>query len=103
MRPHVHRGGDLFVTAGTVLEIVVGGEGTTGYADGCGGGSCVFESAASCLTIELAAGGGAAFAQYSNGNAGIADNGTTGPAAGQGLFYGGGGGYTGAGLVPMAR
>jgi hypothetical protein len=56
--------GDLSLTAGTTLEVVVGGEGT---ASGGGGGSFVYISGADLPLI--AAGGGGGEGEYGNGDA----------------------------------
>jgi hypothetical protein len=104
--------GDIFLQAGTVLEIVVGGEGANGkYAGGGGGGSFVIETydgSNAVDTILAVAGGGGGAGSHGAGGAGrsVASGGNgggygpgpggVGPAPGKGGDDGGGGGgYTG--------
>jgi hypothetical protein len=109
--------GDIMLTAGTVLEIVVGGEGATGNSNaaaGGGGGTFVFEGSnlndLSLDTILAVAGGGGGAGFYFFGQAGgggtttgTGGNGSGGGSggangaagAGGGARGGGGGGYTG--------
>lgn len=64
--------GDINLSAGTVLDIVVGGQGGSGFSDlgagGGGGGSFVFEPGA--LLPLIVAGGGGGGGYYENGGAG---------------------------------
>jgi hypothetical protein len=90
--------GDVFLEAGTKLEIVVGGQGGAGDGGGGGGGSFVIETyngtAAVDTILEVAGGGGGA----GGIGAGLGANGRTGPTGGigGGLSTGGGGGVNGA-------
>jgi len=117
-------GGDVFLQAGTVLEIVVGGEGGSNTVNqgggGGGGGSFVIETFNGTSTVDtiLAVAGGGGGGAYTNGGAvgrtgptggngapGQGSHGTGGAggthgAAGQGSLTtggGGGGGFTGGG------
>jgi hypothetical protein len=101
--------GDIYLTQGTVLEIVVGGTGITAYnAGGGGGGSFVFETLSSGVgqlggggvELVLAAGGGGA-AYYSGGAGGETDasGGAGGGSASSG--YGGGAGGTNGRAPPL--
>ena len=56
-------GGDLYLTAGTQLDIVVGGEGGTSFAGGGGGGSFVYDIS----QLLLVAGGGGGGGHYKGG------------------------------------
>lgn len=85
-------GGELFLNAGVILDIVVGGighEGTTmgvnGYAAGGGGGSFVFDGG---LLFAAGGGGGQSFP----GVLGRPGNGHGGYPAGYANYGGGGGG-----------
>jgi hypothetical protein len=116
--------GDIYLQAGDVLEIVVGGEGGDGtqtdYGGGGGGGSFIIETATSSGTlstpiIEAVAGGGGGSGRNNNaggngqlvstgGNGGGTNGGAGGGpdapgSAGGGMFAdgGGGGGFTGGG------
>jgi hypothetical protein len=115
--------GDIYLAAGTVLEIVVGAEGSNGAngggGGGGGGGSFVIETddgTTSGLDIILAVGGGgggggtggggggeAAPTGGNGGGNGAGDGGVNGAAGGGDSSYigGGGGGYSGGagGLV----
>ncbi len=89
-------GGDIFLQAGAVLEIVGGGEGTTNRnpsGAGGGGGSFVIEINNGSIAVDIneviAGGGGGA------GPPGAGGSGLTGPTGGAG----GGGGFSGAGGV----
>ena len=93
-------GGDVFLQAGAVLEIVVGGAGsnetsTFGYGGGGGGGSFVIETNNGSGTVdinEVIAGGGGG-AGFSDGGGG----GGTAPTGGNGGgFLAGSGGVNGA-------
>jgi hypothetical protein len=99
--------GDVYLQAGTRLEIVVGGEGGTGpYAAGGGGGSFVIEvngngtSIAQDTILAVAGGGGGAGVAHGVGGGG---GGGTGPTGGNGggahgaAGHGGGGGGGGGG------
>ena len=107
-------GGDVFLQAGTVLEIVVGGEGGSpvmglDYGGGGGGGSFVFDTSSGAI-LAIAGGGGGGGAFF-GANGGVAQLGHTGGSggeysAGAGVHNGaagggghsdggGGGGYTG--------
>jgi len=108
--------GDVFLEAGTKLEIVVGGDGgPSEYGAGGGGGSFVIEtyngsSAVDTILAVAGGGGGAGFsagggggrAGPTGGNGGGGEVGGAGGingAAGQGGFFGGGGGgFTGGGF-----
>lgn len=99
-------GGDVSLTAGAVLDIVVGGQGGIGFGGGGGGGSFVFYMSAP-LPLVVAGGGGGG-AHYSSGGPGQAGKagqagyggvplhpsgaGGTGGSGGSGASYGGGGG-----------
>ena len=96
--------GEVYLTAGTVLDIAVGGAGGTGnfgssHGGGGGGGSFVFLNSSAPLVV--AAGGGGAGAGFDSGinatatNNGAKGNGVNGGAAGAG---GAGGGAGTAGL-----
>jgi len=90
--------GDVFLEAGTKLEIVVGGEGSAGAGGGGGGGSFVIETFNGTTTVdtilEVAGGGGGA----GGIGGGLGASGRTGPTGGVGggLSTGGGGGVNGA-------
>jgi hypothetical protein len=102
--------GDVFLQAGTVLEIVVGGAGAEGrFGGGGGGGSYVIEtyngSSAVDKILAVAGGGGGGGsdgqgragriqASGGNGQGSSAGSGGVGPAPGGG-GAGGGGGFTG--------
>jgi hypothetical protein len=84
--------GDISLTAGTMLEIVAGGQGSTGlyypnspFAGGGGGGSFVFVSGAP-LPLIVAGGGGGGSAAGATGGPG-----QTGQDGGVGGYSGGGG------------
>jgi hypothetical protein len=84
-------GGELFLDAGTTLDLVVGGYGGSGinYAGGGGGGSFVFDGE---LLFAAGGGGGANFFPYPRAGPGIGNGGhPAGPAS-----YGGSGGDSGA-------
>ncbi len=104
--------GDVYLQAGTVLEIVVGGQGSTGiYSGGGGGGSFVIETNNGSVPVDTllaVAGGGGGAGSGGAGGAGQAGptganggglssgDGGVGPAPGQGgIEGGGGGGFTG--------
>jgi len=106
--------GDVFLQQGTVLEIVVGGEGGTGegaVGAGGGGGSFVFEpnGKGGIGTLLAVAGGGGGAGYHGDGDDGQSkptggsggghggggDGGANGLAGGGGAYGGGGGGYTG--------
>jgi hypothetical protein len=114
--------GDIYLAAGTVLEIVVGGEGASGDGGGGGGGGGSFvietdDGTTSGLDVILAvAGGGSGNGSGDGGDGGEAtptggngggngagDGGVNGAAGGGDSSYigGGGGGYSGGagGLV----
>jgi hypothetical protein len=99
--------GDIYLAAGTVLEIVVGAEGGPGIFGGGGGGSFVIETDDGTNpvdTILAVAGGGGGADYFSNGAGGLtaptggngggagAGSGGMNGAAGIGGFDGGGGG-----------
>jgi len=91
--------GDIFLNAGAVLEIVVGGEGvsSTSVAGG-GGGSFVIETNNGSGVVdnnEVIAGGGGGGGRNSAGVGG-----GTGPTGGNGGAGGGGGGHSGAAGQP---
>jgi hypothetical protein len=107
-------GGDIYLMSGTVLEILVGGEGhEANNIGGGGGGSFVFETSRGTLTPVLIAGGGGGNTDLHAGSFGLVGQtggkgyGTLGalggvdgaPGAGAGnngsVGGGGGGGYTG--------
>jgi len=91
-------GGDVYLAAGTKLELVVGSEGagkgqnSSIDAGGGGGGSYVFETNTELTPLAIAGGGGGG--NGATGVGGIASKGTGGPGAGY-PGSGGGGGYTG--------
>jgi hypothetical protein len=106
--------GDIVLTQGTVLEIVVGGAGVNGpNGGGGGGGSFVFETLSSgTLDLVVVAGGGGGGGQGASGGGGATGTsgqnggtlgtnfkggagGISGGAGGAGGSGGGGGGYTG--------
>jgi hypothetical protein len=84
--------GDFYFTAGTVLKVLVGQEGSSGYACyGGGGGSFVTDSLNTPLIIA-GGGGGAGGVMGGNGiDASIGLNGTAGIAGGSGGINGNGG------------
>ncbi len=93
-------GGDIFLQAGAVLEIVIGGAGgseTARFGAGGGGGSFVIEinngSSAVDINEVIAGGGGGA------GVAGAGGSGLTAPTGGNGGSGGSGGSLPGAGGV----
>lgn len=88
-------GGDVTLTAGTQLDIVVGGQGnfSGNYGGGGGGGSFVFEVGAAMPLIVAGGGGGSGW--YSN-NGGGGQTGTSGE-NGNGGATGGVGGANGSG------
>jgi hypothetical protein len=83
-------GGDIVLSAGTVLAVLAGGEGssTLGIAGGGGGGSFVFEITDGSYLVVAGGGGGA-------GGAGIGLPGLTTTAGGAGGGEDGGSGGTG--------
>jgi hypothetical protein len=90
--------GDIFLAAGTVLEIVVGGEGSfSTYGGGGGGGSFVIETnnGTSAVDIVLAVAGGGGGG--GDGFQGHGANGNTTTAGYSGGTGGGAGGVNGAG------
>ncbi len=102
--------GDVFLQAGTELEIVVGGEGETGSYGGGGGGSFVIEvtgaSFAQDILLAVAGGGGGGgdgagggggttATGGSGGGTGGGGGGKNGAAGHGGASGGGGGGFTG--------
>jgi hypothetical protein len=104
--------GDVFLQQGTVLEIVVGGQGSSGiFSGGGGGGSFVIETNNGSVPVDTllaVAGGGGGAGSVGAGGAGQAGptganggglssgDGGVGPAPGQGgISGGGGGGFTG--------
>ena len=111
-------GGDIYLQAGAVLEMVVGGEGATGaYGAGGGGGSFVIETDNGTSAVDIieavAGGGGGASSSGAGGGAGritptggngsgvSAGSGGINGAAGSGGFDGGGGGgFTGGAGAP---
>ena len=92
-------GGDIALSAGATLNIVVGGPGAGGYnvGYGGGGGSFVFESLTAPLLVA-GGGGGAPFLSGSGGagQVGAAGSGQGGAAVGDGVG-GGGAGWFGNG------
>jgi len=89
--------GNVFLTAGTVLGIAVGGQGLTGnfgtkYGGGGGGGTFVYVLGAINPLIVAGGGGGAAFSGSGPGLTG--ENGQTGTAGLAGDGPGGGAGGT---------
>jgi len=102
-------GGDVYLQAGTKLEIVVGGSGGAGvFGGGGGGGSFVIETynggpVDTILAVAGGGGGGGSSGQggggatgATGGNGGSGGNGGANGAAGQGGHHGGGGGgFTG--------
>jgi hypothetical protein len=82
--------GDIVLNAGTVLDILVGGEGGTGRNGGGGGGSFVVEEGAPDFPLVVAGGGGGSGAE-SPGTAGSASALNFG-SGGSGQAEGGGGG-----------
>ena len=110
--------GDFTLQAGTVLRIVVGGQGTYGgFSSGGGGGSFVIETfngtSESHTPLVIAGGGGGNYEGrgggpgqigtagqngYGSGGAG----GTGGSGGASGARYGGGGGFSGAGGNSMS-
>ncbi len=106
--------GDIYLAAGTVLEIVVGGQGgTQSYGGGGGGGSFVIETNNGTSPVDTllavagggggagthGAGGGGAGSTAATGGAGggtgAGSGGVNGTAGSGGVSGGGGGGYTG--------
>jgi hypothetical protein len=103
-------GGDIFLTAGTKLTILAGGQGASGafgfgYGGGGGGGSFVFEGNGATTLVAAGGGGGSGYgiAQFGgagqttpDGHSGVgsggAPGGTSGGGGGGGTFGGGGGG-----------
>jgi len=76
-------GGDVFLTAGTQLDLVVGGEGQNGNfgnvnGGGGGGGSFVFVVGATNPLLVAGGGGGAAYIGGNGGNGQITTFGQTG-------------------------
>ena len=96
-------GGEFTLTAGEVLEIVVGGMGDTGGGrnggGGGGGGSFVFEVSGTTLTPLVVAGGGGGEGSYhyAGGMGVTGGDGSAGGASGLGLSMGGAGGVSGGG------
>lgn len=92
-------GGDFVLTAGDVIEIVVGGAGGTGSAGGGGGGSFVIETFDGANTVHtplvIAGGGGGGSFSGNSGTGGF--TGTSGGNGGYGGGYGGSGGHGGYG------
>ncbi len=87
--------GDIYLTAGTVLELVVGGAGATAQVGGGGGGGSFIYDETTGMLLEAAGGGGGA-GYGAGGGAGKA--GTAGGAGtGQGHGAGGTNGAGGAG------
>jgi len=85
-------GGDVYLQAGTKLELVVGGEGGSGnVGGGGGGGSFVIELNGDTHTILAAAGGGGGAGYYGYGGSA-----RTGPTGGNGGEFAGSGGANGA-------
>ncbi len=118
-------GGDFNLTAGEVLEIVVGGAGANGSGlyggGGGGGGSFVFEDNDGILTPLVIAGGGGGFGGGGASTLGVGVGGVTGVGSagyaptggsggvngsggggGGGFYGGGGGGYAGGTTDPTA-
>lgn len=88
--------GDIYLTAGTTLELIVGGRGGSDVAGGGGGGSFVIETTGGVVTIlAVAGGGGGGVAGRTNGSG---DGGETTPTGGNGGGASGGlGGALGRG------
>ena len=95
--------GDYFLTAGTVLDIVVGGEGSSGnfgadFGGGGGGGTFIYVDGTNQLLLAAGGGGGSG---YNNGSAapgGPGQNAASGEAgSGPSSGAGGSGGSGGAG------
>lgn len=98
--------GDVLLNAGTVLDVVVGGQGNTGafgaeYAGGGGGGTFIYIDSTLQLLFAAGGGGGAGYCCSTNGMSGeITTSGDPGqgPGGGAGGTNGlGGGGGTGDG------
>jgi hypothetical protein len=93
--------GEIYLAAGAVLTVVVGGEGGFGSAvgGGGGGGSFVIESNSNSGAVgfnvdinEVIAGGGGGASTEADGQGGLA--GKTGGAGGEAAVYGGGGSFS---------
>ena len=99
--------GDFVLTAGTVLNIIVGGMGYSGtdvgtgfYAGGGGGGSFIYTALADELLLVAGGGGGSAVGSQSSTPGGTASVGTTagsGKSRSPGASPGGAGGVAGGG------
>lgn len=66
--------GDFLLTEGTIIKILVGQLGTTGYGRGGGGGTFVSDSSNSPLIVGGGGGGGNYNSAYTGGNASIVAN-----------------------------
>ena len=108
-------GGDIVLSAGTMLTVIAGGEGQLAEIDGGGGGggSFVFDITDGAYLVAAGGGGGGLF---SNGGAGLAtiaggkgdqtgggSAGLEGLGGGAGLFEGGGGGLGSSATAPRTR
>ena len=98
-------GGVFSLSAGTVLEIAVGGTGVSAsgnYAGGGGGGgSFVVQQSGTVPLVVVGGGGGAGLGGhgYSGGTGSSGTNGSGGASGNQGEGGGGGGGFKGSGTV----
>jgi PEP-CTERM motif len=83
--------GDIFLTAGELLPLFVGGQGLSGTAGGGGGGGSFVFDGTDVLAVA-GGGGGAAFTRGGPGQAGKSGQAGAGPTAGAGGVGGNGGG-----------
>jgi hypothetical protein len=96
-------GGEVFLTAGEMLDIVAGGQGATGTFTGGGGGGFSGIFVAAAPLIMAGGGGGGGGSQPTNGGSGLASTkggDGTGFSAGQGGANGLGGGAGAPGGSP---
>jgi hypothetical protein len=90
--------GDVFLTAGEVLTVIVGGQGgSTGYGGGGGGGSFVIGPASTPLVIAGGGGGGSYGPSPSGGQAGTSGAAGATDFGGPNQYTGGAGGTAGQG------
>ena len=86
-------GGDVHLTAGETLTLLVGGQGHQGYGAGGGGGGSFVVVTASNMALLVAGGGGGGGAGSGGGGGGLkTNNGDAGGSGGGGYSGGGGGG-----------
>ncbi len=93
--------GDIFLTAGARLDVVVGGQGLPGDGGGGGGGSFIFVPASSLPLLVAGGGGGGGYTEpfltLLYGQTAPGGPGQTGPAGQAGIGGGGAGGVGGSG------